>query len=69
MAPKREEFILDVRRAARLAEKPTVITSSGLANPDVIAKTLHGAAARTAPSMANLQWKCVNKPIGKVAGS
>ena len=51
MAPKREEFILDVRRAARLAEKPTVITSSGLANPDVIAKTLHGAALWLTPEV------------------
>lgn len=44
MVPNKEEFVLDVRRAARLAEKPPVITSSGLANPDVIAKTLHRAA-------------------------
>jgi hypothetical protein len=44
MVPKREEFVLDVRRAARLAEKPPVITSSGLANPDVITKVLHRAA-------------------------
>jgi hypothetical protein len=51
MLPKREECVLDVRRAARLAEKPTVITSSGLANPDVIAKTLHRAALWLTPKV------------------
>lgn len=44
MITKREQFVQDVRRAARLAEKPTVITSSGLANPETIAKTLNKAA-------------------------
>jgi hypothetical protein len=51
MVPETEEFVLDVRRAARLAEKPTVITSSGLANPDVVAKTLHGAALWLTPKV------------------
>src|SRR5262249_48481527 len=51
MVPQREEFVLDVRRAARLAEKPTVITSSDLANPDVIAKTLHRAALWLTPKI------------------
>jgi hypothetical protein len=51
MTPNREEFLLDVRRAARLAEKPTVITSSELANPDVIAKTLHRAALWLTPKI------------------
>lgn len=51
MILKGEEFVLDVRRAARLAEKPTIITSSGLANPDVIAKTLQRGAHWLTPKV------------------
>jgi hypothetical protein len=51
MIPKQEEFVLDVRRAARLAEKPTVITSSGLANPEVVANTLHRVALWLTPKV------------------
>jgi hypothetical protein len=32
MVPKGEEFILDVRRAARLEQKPTMISDSELIN-------------------------------------
>jgi hypothetical protein len=51
MVAKREEFVLDVRRAARLAEKPTVIASSIQANPDEIARTLHRAAIWLSPNI------------------
>jgi len=51
MVPKREEFVLDVRRAARVAEKPTVIADSGLVNPDAIAKTIYRAALWLTPKI------------------
>lgn len=51
MTPKGEQFIMEVRQAARSAEKPTVITSSGLANPEVLSKTLHRAALWLTPKV------------------
>jgi hypothetical protein len=51
MTPKGEQFILKVRQAARTAEKPAVITSSGLANPEVISRTLHRAALWLTPKV------------------
>jgi hypothetical protein len=41
--PRREEFILDVRRAARTLQKPNVEADSDAVNTDAIAKILHGA--------------------------
>jgi hypothetical protein len=49
MIPKREEFILDVRRAARLEQRPTAATDSDLINPDALAKVLHRAALWLTP--------------------
>src|SRR5438552_16535861 len=40
MHPKAEEFILDVRSAARLEQKPTVATDSQLIDPDTTARAL-----------------------------
>lgn len=51
MTPKGEQFILEVRQAARSAERPTVITSSELANPEVISKTLHRATLWLTPKV------------------
>src|SRR5437868_261523 len=44
MVPKAEEFILDVRRAARLEQKPTATTDSELINPEAAARALRRAA-------------------------
>src|SRR5208337_4845409 len=49
MVPKREEFILDVRRAARLEQKPTVATDSEMINPDTVSKALQRAALWLTP--------------------
>ncbi|HEY7429089.1 MAG TPA: hypothetical protein VH682_32980 [Gemmataceae bacterium] len=51
MVPKREEFILDVRRAARLEQKPTVATDSDLINPDMVSKALQRAALWLTPKV------------------
>jgi hypothetical protein len=51
MTPKGEQFILEVRQAARSAEKPTVITSSGLANPEIVSKILHRSALWLTPKV------------------
>jgi hypothetical protein len=40
MVPKTEEFILDVRRAVRLEQKPTVTTDSDMINPDKISQAI-----------------------------
>ena len=44
MLPKAEEFILDVRSAVRLEQKPTVATDSQLIDPDTTAR--HCSAQR-----------------------
>lgn len=51
MVPRREEFILDVRRAARLEQKPTVTTDSELIKADAVAKALHRAAMWLTPKI------------------
>jgi hypothetical protein len=51
MIPKREEFILDVRRAARLEQKPTVATDADLIDPDALAKALQRAALWLTPKV------------------
>jgi hypothetical protein len=51
MVPSREEFILDVRRAARLQQKPTVITDSELIAPDAVSKALQRVALWLTPSV------------------
>jgi hypothetical protein len=49
--PRPEEFILDVRRAARLEQKPAVITDSRKFKPDAIAQVLQGAALWLTPKI------------------
>ena len=49
MVPTADEFILDVRRAARLEQKPSVATDSQLIDPDVTAKALQRAAMWLTP--------------------
>jgi hypothetical protein len=51
MYPKAEEFILDVRRAARLEQKPTVATDSQLIDPDTTARALQRAAIWLTPKI------------------
>ena len=53
MLPKAEEFILDVRSAVRLEQKPTVATDSQLIDPDTTARALHGAAMWLTPKIAD----------------
>lgn len=49
MVSKAEEFILDVRKAARLEQKPTVATDSQLIDPETGAKALRRAAMWLTP--------------------
>ncbi len=51
MVPRAEEFILDVRRAARLEQKPTAATDSQLIDPDTTAKALQRAAMWLTPKV------------------
>jgi hypothetical protein len=51
MYPKAEEFILDVRRAARVEQKPTVATDSQLIDPDTTARALQRAAMWLTPKV------------------
>jgi phytoene dehydrogenase-like protein len=49
MVSKAEEFVLDVRRAARLEQRPTFATDSQLVDPDTAAKALQRAAMWLTP--------------------
>jgi hypothetical protein len=49
MVPKREQFILDVRRAVRLEQKPIVATDSEMINPDAVSRALQRAALWLTP--------------------
>ena len=49
MVNQSEEFILDVRRAARQQQKPTVATDSQLIDPDTISRVLQRAAIWLTP--------------------
>src|SRR5579871_340890 len=51
MQPKAEEFILDVRRAARTELKPTVTTDSQLIDPDSVARVLERAMLWLTPKV------------------
>jgi hypothetical protein len=51
MVSKAEEFILDVRRAVRMEQKPTVATDSQLIDPDTAAKALQRAAMWLTPKV------------------
>lgn len=51
MLPKREEFILDTRRAARTVQKPTVTVDSELINTDALSKALQRAALWLTPKV------------------
>ena len=51
MVPKGEEFILDVRRAARLEQKPTMISDSELINAGAASKALQRAALWLTPKV------------------
>ena len=51
MYGKNEEFILDVRRAARLEKKPTVTTDSEMMSPDAVSKVLQRAALWLTPKV------------------
>ena len=51
MVPKADEFILDVRKAARLKLKPTVTTDSQLIDPDTTARALQRAALWLTPKI------------------
>lgn len=51
MHPKADEFILDVRRAARTELKPTVMTDSQLIDPDSIAGVLRRATLWLTPKI------------------
>lgn len=51
MLPRPAEFIQDVRRAARLEQKPKVLTDSSKLGPDQIAAALHGAAIWLTPKI------------------
>ena len=49
--PRREEFILDVRRSARTLQKPNVEADSDAIDTDAIAKILHRAALWLTPKV------------------
>lgn len=49
--PNREEFILDVRRAATMLQKPNVQADSNGIDTDAIEKILHGAALWLTPKV------------------
>lgn len=49
--PRRELFILDVRRSARTLEKPNVEADSDAVDTDAITKLLHGAALWLTPKV------------------
>jgi hypothetical protein len=49
--PRREEFILDVRRSARTLQKPSVEADSDAVDTDEIAKILHRAALWLSPKV------------------
>lgn len=49
--PRREEFILDVRRAAKMLQKPDVEGNSDAVNMDAVSKILHGAALWLTPKV------------------
>jgi hypothetical protein len=49
--PRREEFILDVRRSARTLQKPIVEADSDAVDTDAIAKILHRAALWLTPKV------------------
>ena len=49
--PRREEFILDVRRSARTLQKPNVEADSDVVDSDAIAKILHRAALWLTPKV------------------
>ena len=49
--PRREEFILDVRRSARMLQKPNVEADSDAVDTDAIAKILHRAALWLTPKV------------------
>jgi hypothetical protein len=49
MDPGADEFVLDVRRAVRLEQKPTVATDSQLIDPDTAASALQRAAMWLTP--------------------
>ena len=51
--PRREEFILDVRRSARMLRKPNVGADSDAVDTDAIAKILHGAALWLTPKVVD----------------
>jgi hypothetical protein len=51
MFPKAEEFILDVRRAARQEQKPTVITDSQFIDPETTARAFQRAAMWLTPKV------------------
>lgn len=51
MVPKTEEFILDVRRAARLEQKPTMTSDSELINAGVVTKALQRATLWLTPKV------------------
>ena len=51
MQPRREEFILDVRRAARDVQKPNVVADSEMVNGNAIARVLQRAAFWLTPKV------------------
>jgi hypothetical protein len=51
MFPKAEDFILDVRRAARLEQKPTAATDSQIIDPDSTARAFQRAAIWLTPKV------------------
>ena len=51
MVSTADEFILDVRRAARLEQKPSVATDSQLIDPDTSARVLQRAAIWLTPKV------------------
>ncbi len=53
MTPKADKFILDVRQAARLEQKPFVVTNSQLIDPNVVARALERAATWLTPKVVD----------------
>lgn len=49
--PRREEFILDVRRSAKLQQNPNVETDSDTVDTDAISKILHSASLWLTPKV------------------
>ena len=49
--PRHEEFILDVRRSARMLQSPHVQADSDAVDTDAIAKILHRAARWLTPKV------------------